>query len=344
MINRNDSNNIFLGIWLLILTFMVYLIILIGGLTRLTESGLSMVDWRPLLGIIPPISNEDWYNVFNKYKLTPEYNIVNKNMDLEGFKYIFWWEYIHRLFARLIGVVFLIPFIYFLIKKYLSKKLIIKLIIVFVFLLLQAIVGWWMVKSGLSDNPYVSQYRLSFHLINAIIILSILLWLTLEQILPVRFSFEIKIPRILIAISTLLCLITIASGSFVSATDAGKSYNTFPLMNGQFFPDGYIIYENIFINFFENTIAIQFNHRWLAIFSFFWTITTMIYILSKKLNSQQRTMCFVIIFLITLQIIFGILTLIYNVPIYLASIHQANATLLYCSLLTNLYLFSNRKL
>ena len=342
MIIKKDSNNIFLGIWLLILTLMVYLIILIGGLTRLTESGLSMVDWRPLLGIIPPISNEDWYNVFSKYMQTPEYNIVNQNMDLEEFKYIFWWEYIHRLFARLIGVVFLIPFIYFLIKKYLSKKLIIKLIIVLVFLFLQAIVGWWMVKSGLNNDPYISQYRLSFHLTNAIIILSILLWLTLEQILPVKFSIELKTPRILIIISTLLCLITIVSGSFVSATDAGKSYNTFPLMGGQFFPDGYIIYENIFINFFENTIAIQFNHRWLAIFSFFWTVAIMIYILCKKLNSPQRIMCLVIIFLISLQIIFGILTLIYNVPIFLASIHQANATLLYCSLLTNLYLFSNR--
>ena len=199
-----------------------------------------------------------------------------------------------------------------------------------------------MVKSGLNNDPYVSQYRLSFHLANAIIILSILLWLTLEQLLPEKFLIELKIARILIIISILLCFITIISGSFVSATDAGKSYNTFPLMNGQFFPEGYIIYKNIFTNFFENTIAIQFNHRWLAIFSFFWTVVAMIYILSKKLNSPQKMLCFVNIFLITLQIVFGILTLIYNVPIYLASIHQANATLLYCSLLTSLYLFSNR--
>ena len=342
MIIKNDSNNIFLGIWLLILTLMVYLIILIGGLTRLTESGLSMVDWRPLLGTIPPISNEDWLDVFNQYKQTPEYNIINQNIDLEGFKYIFLWEYVHRLFARLIGVVFIFPFIYFLIKKYLSKNLIIQLITVFIFALLQALVGWWMVKSGLQDNPYVSQYRLSFHLINAIIILSILLWLTLERLLPKEFSKNLGIPRILILVSVLLCLISIISGGFVSATDAGKSYNTFPLMNGQFIPDGYLIYDNIFTNFFENTIAIQFNHRWIAVFSFFWIVATMIYLLFKKINLPQKILCSVIIFLITFQIIFGILTLVYNVPIYLASIHQANAILIYCSLLTSLYIFSNR--
>ena len=342
MIIKNDSNNIFLGIWLLILTLMVYLIILIGGLTRLTESGLSMVDWRPLLGTIPPISNEDWLDVFNQYKQTPEYNIINQNIDLEGFKYIFLWEYVHRLFARLIGVVFIFPFIYFLIKKYLSKNLIIQLITVFIFALLQALVGWWMVKSGLQDNPYVSQYRLSFHLINAIIILSILLWLTLERLLPKEFSKNLGIPRILILVSVLLCLISIISGGFVSATDAGKSYNTFPLMNGQFIPDGYLIYDNIFTNFFENTIAIQFNHRWIAVFSFFWIVATMIYLLFKKINLPQKILCSVIIFLIAFQIIFGILTLVYNVPIYLASIHQANAILVYCSLLTSLYIFSNR--
>ena len=199
-----------------------------------------------------------------------------------------------------------------------------------------------MVKSGLKDDPYVSQYRLSFHLVNAIIILSIFLWITLDQLLPKRFSNNLKIAKILIFISLLLCLITMISGSFVSATDAGKSYNTFPLMDRQFVPEGYLIYDNFFINFFENTVAIQFNHRWIAVFLFLWTVIISGYILSKKINLPQKISCLVIILLITFQIIFGILTLIYNVPIYLASIHQANATLLYCSLLTSLYLFSNR--
>jgi len=342
MNNKITSHNIFLGLWLLILTLMVYAIILIGGLTRLTESGLSMVDWRPLMGSIPPLNKEDWVYVFNQYKQTPEFLILNQNIQISEFKYIFWWEYSHRLFARIIGIFFIFPFIFFLLKKRLSKELIIKLIIVFFFAVFQALVGWWMVKSGLSENPYVSQYRLSFHLINAIIILTILLWLTMEQLMSDQFIKKLRISKTLIFISIILCLITIISGSFVSATDAGKSYNTFPLMNGELIPEGYIIYNNIFTNSFENTIAIQFNHRWIAIFTFIWITITTLYILSKKINLLQKITCFAIVFLITIQVIFGILTLINNVPVYLASIHQATATLLYCSLLTSLYLFSNK--
>ena len=342
MIKNSFFNNTFLGFWLLILTLMVYAIILIGGLTRLTESGLSMVDWRPLMGTIPPITPEDWNDVFNQYKKTPEFMILNNNMLLEEFKYIFWWEYSHRLFARLIGIVFIIPFIYFLIKKSFTKKQIIQLTVVFIFAIIQAVVGWWMVKSGLTDDPYVSQYRLSFHLTNAIIILCILLWLTLENFFPKQNNFKLDTSVILITISLFLCLITIISGSFVSATDAGKSYNTFPLMDGKLIPEGYLIYENFFINFFENTIAIQFNHRWLAIFSFIWTIAIIVYILKNKISYSQKITCLIIFFLITLQIFLGIFTLIYNVPVILASIHQANATLLLCSLLTSLYFFSNR--
>ena len=342
MINKRFSNNTFLGFWLLILTLMVYAIILIGGLTRLTESGLSMVDWRPLMGTIPPISFEDWNYLFDQYKKTPEFIILNKNMVLQEFKYIFWWEYSHRLFVRLIGIVFIIPFIYFLIKRSLTKKQIIQLIIVFIFAIIQAVVGWWMVKSGLTDDPYVSQYRLSFHLTNAIIILSILLWLTLENFFPKQNNFKLDVSGILLMIALFLCLLTIISGSFVSATDAGKSYNTFPLMDGKFVPEGYLIYENFFINFFENTIAIQFNHRWLAIFSFIWTISIIFYIINKEITFSQKITCLIIFVLISLQIILGIFTLIYNVPLILASIHQANATLLLCSLLTSLYFFSNR--
>tara|TARA_Y100000590_G_scaffold469309_1_gene656086 strand:- start:1943 stop:2971 length:1029 start_codon:yes stop_codon:yes gene_type:complete len=336
------NNNTIIGLWLLILTAMVYLIILIGGLTRLTDSGLSMVDWRPLMGIIPPIGLEEWQNVFNQYKETPEYLIINQTMQLNEFKYIFWWEYFHRLFARLIGFVFVIPFIYFLFKKHLSKALIIKLLIVLLFGFLQAFVGWWMVKSGLNDDPYVSQYRLSFHLTNAIIILSILLWMTLNQLIK-RNNIENSFFKKIIFISIILCLITIISGSFVSGTDAGKSYNTFPLMNGKFIPDDYLLEDNFIKNTFENTIAIQFNHRWIAIFSFFWIITSVSYIYYNKINYVQKIACFTVFILVTIQVIIGILTLIHNVPISLASIHQMNAILLYCSLLITYYLFSKKE-
>ena len=344
MLNFKTNNNTILGIWLFILTLMVYLIILIGGLTRLTESGLSMVDWRPLLGIIPPLNEKDWIEVFEQYKKTPEYIIVNSLITLNEFKYIFWWEYFHRLFARLIGFVFIIPFFYFLIKNSLSRKILFQLVFVFIFGALQAAVGWWMVKSGLNNDPYVSQYRLSFHLLNALIILGILFWMTLDHLIkkPKNF-FNLNIINNLLTISLIFCLLTIISGSFVAGTDAGKSFNTFPLMGGKLIPDGYLLIEDsIIINFFENTIAIQFNHRWIAIFTFVWTVIVITFALLKQLDRIQKIACYIVIIFITSQILFGILTLINNVPIILASIHQANAVLLYCSLLFTLYMFPKK--
>ena len=178
--NTSKYYNPAIYIWLLTITAMVLLIIVIGGLTRLTDSGLSMTDWRPILGVIPPLSLESWLAVFEMYKQTPEYKIVNKNMTLNEFKYIFWWEWFHRIFARAIGIVFLIPLIYFSLKKQIQSSLYIRLGIVFVFGLFQAVIGWWMVKSGLTENPYVSPYRLTFHLLNALIIFSILLWIAMD--------------------------------------------------------------------------------------------------------------------------------------------------------------------
>ena len=168
--NTPQYYNPFIYLWLLLITAMVLLIIVIGGLTRLTGSGLSMTDWRPILGIIPPLSLDSWLVVFEMYKQTPEYKIVNKNMTLDEFKYIFWWEWFHRIFARAIGIVFILPLIYFTIKKQIQSSLFIRLGIVFLFGLFQAVIGWWMVKSGLTENPYVSPYRLTFHLLNALII------------------------------------------------------------------------------------------------------------------------------------------------------------------------------
>ena len=342
-ITNHQNSKIFVGYWLLVLTIMCYLIILIGGLTRLTESGLSMVDWRPFLGIIPPLNDKEWLKVFEMYKKTPEFIIVNSSMTMNEFKYIFWWEFFHRFFARMIGFVFIFPFIYFLLKKQLKNKDIISLIIILLFGALQAFVGWWMVKSGLNNDPYVSQYRLSFHLTNAVIILSLLILMTLNQFEKIKQQ-KIRYLSInrLFVISLILTLVTIISGSFVSGTDAGKSFNTFPLMNGKFFPDGYFYFDSFFKNIFENIIAIQFNHRWLAIFTFFWTLFVVIYTLFKKVPVLHQFACYTIAIIMTLQIVLGILTLINNVPISLASLHQANAILLYCSLLITSFLFSKK--
>ena len=271
--NYNHKINDFkisIFVWLIILTTMVFAIIIIGGLTRLTNSGLSMVNWRPILGTFPPLNNNEWIYIFDLYKESPEYLYVNKNMNLAEFKYIFWWEWVHRFIARLIGIIFLFPFIYFIIKKQINIKLISRLILVFVFGIFQALVGWWMVKSGLSENPYVSPYRLTFHLINALLIYSLLLWTCMDYYyLELNNKINnFNIYEYFIIVSIILTFITIISGGFMAGTDAGQSFNTFPLMNGKIFPDDYFL-ENLGIfNLFENIIAINFNHRWLASITF----------------------------------------------------------------------------
>ena len=329
-------------IWLFSLTIMTFLIIIIGGLTRLTDSGLSMVDWRPLMGIFPPLSDEAWRIVFENYQETPEYKIVNKDMSINEFKFIFWWEWFHRFFARCIGIVFILPFIYFSLKRKISKKLFLTLFLVFLFGIFQAIIGWWMVKSGLSDDPYVSAYRLAFHLTNALIIFAILFWATLNS-----FSLTIKKNKLnlIIALSfyfgLFLLFVTIISGAFMAGTHAGNSYNTFPLMSGQIIPDGYFINEYRFFNIFENTIAINFNHRWLAVFTFIFIFVTNLYLLLTVKNINLKFALITVIIFISLQFILGIVTLVYNVPILLASMHQTNSVLLLASMLYAYFCFKH---
>ena len=318
--------------WLILLTILVLVMIIIGGLTRLTESGLSIVDWKPIMGTIPPLSNSSWIEIFDKYKLSPEFKIINTSMTLNEFKYIFWWEWFHRFFARCLGIIFILPFIYFLFKKKLSNDIIFTLIIVFVFGLLQAIIGWWMVKSGLVDVPYVSAYRLSFHLSIALIIFSILLWLSLSMYFGKEKNNDKSIiVKHLYHISLMLIFLTIISGGFMAGTDSGKAFNTFPLMNEQFLPDGYYFNEYGWKNIFENTIAINFNHRWLAMFTFLF-ISSLIIILIRKDNYNKSSLLLVLIVLL-IQILLGILTLIYGVPIKFAILHQTNATLLLASMI-----------
>ena len=332
-------------IWLLTITAMVLGIIVIGGLTRLTDSGLSMTDWRPLLGIIPPLNYEDWQNVFAMYKLTPEFKIVNKSMNLEEFKYIFWWEWFHRIFARMIGIVFLLPLIYFIIKKQLSYVLYKRLAVVFMFGIFQAFVGWWMVKSGLSENPYVSPYRLTFHLLNALIIFSMLLWIAMDY----RYSMNIKFiskpftADFYIFMSIILIFITIASGGFMAGTNSGQSFNTFPLMNGKIIPDDYLIEGYGIYNIFENTVAINFNHRWLSIFVFFYIIFICFKFIKFNNKNISSILVYLIIFFLTLQVLLGVVTLLSNVYLPLASMHQTNSILLLSTLLISYHQYKFRK-
>ena len=332
-------------LWLLTITAMVLGIIIIGGLTRLTDSGLSMTDWRPLLGTIPPLNKNSWQTVFDMYKQTPEFKIVNKNMSLQEFKYIFWWEWFHRIFARLIGIVFIFPLIYFIFKKQINQTLSIRLAIVFIFGIFQALVGWWMVKSGLNDNPYVSPYRLTFHLLNALIIFSILLWISMDY----RYSIKIEfIPKkfnndFYIFVSIILIFITIASGGFMAGTNSGQSFNTFPLMNGKIFPDDYHLEDYGLFNIFENTVAINFNHRWLSILVFIFILFVCFKYFKFNNENISRTLSYLIVFFLTTQVLLGIATLLSNVYLPLASMHQTNSILLLSTLLISYHQFKYRK-
>ena len=341
----SKSYNMGVYIWLLALTTMVLLIIIIGGLTRLTDSGLSMTDWKPLLGVIPPLSQDKWLIVFEMYKQTPEFKIVNRSMTLEEFKFIFWWEWFHRVFARLIGVVFIIPLIYFLIKKQVSKSLLLRLPIVFIFGIFQAFVGWWMVKSGLSENPYVSPYRLTFHLLNALIIFSILLWIAMDYKHSLKTNFLSKpfSQDFLVFFSIVLVFITIGTGGFMAGTNSGQSFNTFPLMNGKIIPDDYFLEDLGMYNIFENTVAINFNHRWFSIFVFFYIIFVCFKFIKFDSKKVPKILVILVLFFLTLQVALGIVTLLSNVYLPLASMHQTNSILLLSTLLISYHQFKYRK-
>ena len=345
IIKPSEYYNLSVYIWLLTITAMVLLIIVIGGLTRLTESGLSMTDWRPILGVIPPITLQDWIDVFEMYKQTPEFIIVNKNMTMNEFKYIFWWEWFHRIFARLIGVVFIIPLIYFLIKKQVSKSLLLRLPIVFMFGIFQAFVGWWMVKSGLSENPYVSPYRLTFHLLNALIIFSILLWIAMDYKHSLKTNFLSKpfSQDFLVFFSIVLVFITIGTGGFMAGTNSGQSFNTFPLMNGKIIPDDYFLEDLGIYNIFENTVAINFNHRWFSIFVFFYIIFVCFKFIKFDNKKVPKILVILVLFFLTLQVALGIVTLLSNVYLPLASMHQTNSILLLSTLLISYHQFKYRK-
>ena len=332
VLNQNYKNSIML--WLITLTIMVFLIIIIGGLTRLTDSGLSMVDWQPILGTIPPLNNIQWMDVFNDYKLTPEFLYVNKNMTLDEFKYIFWWEWFHRFFARLIGLVFIIPFIYFLIKKNLNSFFYKRFSIIFSLGLFQAVVGWWMVKSGLSEDPFVSPYRLTFHLTNAVIIYALLLWTSIEYYHLKSINFiSIGSKNILILISIILVFVTILSGGFMAGSHAGQSFNTYPLMNGKIIPDDIYLKDLGFLNIFENTVTINFNHRWIATITFIYTFSFFSYLIFKKVINLSNQIIISVLLILTLQFLLGIMALLSNVSIYYGSLHQTNSIALLSILL-----------
>ncbi len=305
--------------WLFVCAAFTFAIVVIGGITRLTESGLSIVEWQPLVGALPPLSQADWEALFAKYRETPQYQKVFSAIGLEGFKSIFWWEYAHRLLGRVIGLVFLIPFLYFHLKKKLSKPLTWKLAGLFVLGGLQGAMGWYMVQSGLVDDPRVSHFRLTAHLGLALLIFSAEFWLALGLL---NEKTEPRKPLALL-VAGLIFLMAL-SGGLVAGLRAGHAYNTFPLMNGHLVPPEAFMLEPWWQNFFWNVATVQLVHR-----AFFWLLLVLVPLLWwQAQRTEAKIAAHHLLGMFALQTTLGIATLLLAVPVTLAAAHQAGAVLL----------------
>lgn len=327
--NKGDKA---VAIWLLVCCLMVLATLVVGGATRLTHSGLSIVEWQPIVGTVPPVSDADWQTVFAKYQATPEYQKVNQRMTLEEFKPIFWWEFIHRVLGRSIGLVFLLPFIYFLARRRLQPELVPKLGGIFLLGALQGGMGWYMVQSGLVDDPRVSQYRLTAHLGIAFLIFAAMFWLALgiltqnARTAPGAVGSAAR-PRRLAGWLALTVFVMVLSGGFVAGLHAGLRYNSFPLMHGDFLPPDMFLLEPWFLNFFNNPSAAQFDHRLIA-----WLLVLLVPWLwwqAQALPPRARLATHVLLSIFLVQLGLGIATLLLVVPVPLAVAHQGGALFLF---------------
>lgn len=303
--------------------------VVLGGTTRLTRSGLSIVEWEPVVGAIPPLTAEQWNGAFEKYQRTPEYRGVNLGMQLSDFKSIYWVEYAHRLLGRIIGLAFLVPLIYFLVRRRIDRRTAPKLIALFVLGGLQGALGWFMVASGLIDEPRVSPYRLTAHLALAVIIYGYMLWVALDLLYAQDTA---AVPRTLRRMGwavTGLVFVMILAGGFVAGTRAGFAFNTFPLMNGRFVPAGIFAMQPLWVNLFENVAMVQFNHRLLA---YVLCIVIPVYWFAARrvgLAAATRLGLHALLILLAAQVALGIATLIYVVPTALGAAHQGGALLVF---------------
>lgn len=326
-----------IAIWLLVCCALVFAMVIVGGVTRLTGSGLSIVEWQPLIGTIPPLTQEDWEVLLEKYRQIPQYQEVNKGMTLDEFKSIFWWEYFHRLLGRAIGLVYFVPFIYFVIRKQVDRPLGLKLLGIFVLGGLQGLMGWYMVMSGLVNNIYVSQYRLTAHLGLAFVIFAAMFWVATGLLSSGNSQQRERIGlqglrRFSFLISTVIFTMVL-SGGFVAGIHAGLAHNTFPLMSGYLIPPDLFLLEPWYRNFFENMTTVQFNHRliaWLLAF-----LVPLFWIKARKypLSASQQWACHLLLLALVMQISLGIATLLLVVPLPLAAAHQAGAMLLFTAAL-----------
>ena len=320
------------------------MVIVIGGYTRLTNSGLSIVTWKPVSGVIPPLSADQWQAEFDNYQKFPEFKFVNSDITLDGFKRIFWVEFIHRMAGRLVGLVFLLPFVFFLIRGYIGKALGIRLGIVFILGGLQGLLGWYMVKSGLINDPSVSQYRLTAHLSLAVLLYGYLLWLVIRLIRDQRNPLiqTSALARCIAAVCIGLVALMQISGGFMAGTHAGFVINTFPDMNGEFIPEGIAVLSPAWRNLFENVIMIQFFHRWMAVITFLAFLALWQFRLRRD-HSGMKFMFDIVLAIAVVQVVLGISTLISRVAIPVAITHQTGFVVLLSALIVLFGLMSPKQ-
>ena len=326
MYTVNTKINNQLSLWLITMFIMISIMIVVGGLTRLTDSGLSITEWQLFSGLFPPLNQNDWILYFNLYKEIPEFKLQNFNMTLQEFKVIFWWEWAHRILGRVIGLGFLFPLIYFSFKLKISK--ILDLYFIFFLICFQGFIGWYMVSSGLVDRVDVSHFRLSIHLLIAFLILSLIFWnyLKYQNYKQVLGGINSIIPFIFLV----LILIQIVIGAFVSGMDAGKIYNSWPLMGNTYFPNDNNV-ENLFkLSAFSDPSLVQFIHRNLAYVIGLFYVMILFKVYKNKLNKLYRSVN-ILGFFIILQIILGIFTIILGAHIYIAAVHQVSSIFLVTS-------------
>jgi len=327
--------------WLLTGCVLIFTMVIVGGITRLTHSGLSISNYKLISGTIPPLNELEWHDAFELYKQYPEYQKLNKHFDLQDFKDIYFWEWLHRVLGRFIGLVFLIPFIYFLIRKQLTKPTIKKTIILLCLGTFQGFLGWYMVKSGLVDNPDVSHYRLAAHLTTAFITFAYTFWVALDLIFPDKKVTNISF-RNLVRFGLLILLLQIIYGAFVAGLDAGFIHNHWPLMNESQFMHNTVYIEQtpIYKNFIEGKSGVQFVHRILA----YIVVLTILIIWRKgrklKLNKYQKNGINLLLIMVGVQFLLGVLTLLLHVPVWLGVAHQVGAFVLLSIMTFTLHRFS----
>ena len=315
------------ALWLLVVCAMVFAMVVLGGVTRLTGSGLSMTDWKPVTGFLPPISDQAWEDEFERYQSSPEFQKINSHMNVNDFKGIFWLEFLHRVLGRLIGIAFFVPFVYFAIRKYIPVAQFPKYGLMFILGGLQGLLGWYMVKSGLVDNPHVSQYRLTAHLVAAILVYGFMFWVAMTLLYPgkpLRHPWYGKT----VALTSLIA-VTIISGGFVAGLKAGKIYNTFPMMGDHWIPPGMFAIDPAWRNFFDNTTTVQFDHRVLAISTFLLVVAYWFKSRTADLPGRSLRASTALMHTAVLQVALGISTLLMAVPVLLGAAHQAVALVLF---------------